>query len=92
MNRNFNLPVALALTLLGALSWPAAAQAPPRNHDMSIIWSSPNGSLHELDVLMSRAFDELVPLRSSSLAIGAPVPWSQDTLTCEPQRSIAIVP
>ena len=92
MNRKFNLPVALAVTVLGAPALPAAAQAPPRSHDISRIWSSQNGSLHELDVLTSRAFDELVPLPSSSLAIGALAPWSQGILTCEPQRSIAINP
>lgn len=92
MNKKFNLPVALAVMVLGALPLPAAAQAPPRNHDMSSIWSSHAGALYELDVLTSRAFDELVPLRSSSLIIGASDPWSQDILTCEPQRSVSIVP
>jgi hypothetical protein len=89
MNKKFNLPVASAFTVLGALPLPASAQAPPRNHDMSIIWSSHNGALYELDVLTSRAFDELVPLRSSSLITGASAPWFQDVLTCEPQRSIS---
>jgi hypothetical protein len=92
MNRKFNLPVALVFTVLGALSWPAGAQAPPRNDDTSSIWSSQDRSLHELDLLTSRAFDELLPLRSSSLAIGVLAPWSQDILTCEPQRSIVIDP
>jgi hypothetical protein len=92
MNRKFSLPVALAVTALGALPWPAAAQAPPRNDDTSSVWSSKDGSLHELDLLTSRAFDELLPLRSSSLAIETLAPWSLDILTCEPQRSIAIDP
>ena len=43
-------------------------------------------------LLTFRAFDELLPLRSSSPAIGTPTPWPQDILTCEPQRSIAIDP
>jgi hypothetical protein len=92
MNSKFNLPVALAFTVLGALPWPAAAQAPPRNHDTSSFWSSQDRSLHEIDLLTSRAFDELLPLRSSSPSIGTPTPWSQDSLTCEPQRSMAIDP
>src|SRR5690242_15414910 len=60
MNRKFNLPVALAFTVLGALPWPAAAQAPPRNHDTSSIWSSQDRSLHEIDLLTPRAFGELI--------------------------------
>jgi hypothetical protein len=92
MSRKFNLPVALAFAVMGALPWPAAAQAPPRNDDTSSIWSSQHRALHELDLLTSRAFDELLPLRSSRLAIGELAPWSLDILTCEPQRSIAIDP
>jgi hypothetical protein len=92
MNRKFNLPAAFAVTALGALPWPAAAQAPPRNNDTSSIWSSQDRSLYELDLLTPRAFDELLPLRSSTLAIGALAPWSLDILTCEPQRLIAIDP
>jgi hypothetical protein len=92
MYKKFNLSAALAFVVLGALSLIASAQAPPRNDDMSSIWSSHNGALYDLDLLESRAFDELVPLRSSSLPIEAPNPWSQDILTCEPQRSISIDP
>ena len=92
MNRKFNLPVALAVTALSALPWPAAAQAPPRNGDISSVWSSQNRSLRELDLLASRAFDALLPLRSIGLAIEPTVPRAQDILTCEPQRSISIVP
>ena len=92
MNRKFNHPVALAFTVLGALPSPAGAQAPPRSDDISSVWSSQDGSLHELDLLTSRAFDELLPLRSIGLAIGAPAPWAPNILICEPQISIAIDP
>jgi hypothetical protein len=92
MTKKFNVPVALVVMLTGALPFSAAAQAPPRNHDLSSIWSSHNRALYDLDVLTSRAFDESVPLRSSSLIIETSDPWSQDILTCEPQRSISINP
>ena len=92
MPKKFNVPVALVVTLMGALPFSAAAQAPPRNHDLSSIWSSHNRALYDLDVLTSHASDELVLLRSSSLIIEASDPWSQDILTCEPQRSIPIDP
>ena len=92
MNTKMNFPVALAFSVLSALPWPAAAQAPPRNHEISSIWSSESRSLHELDLLTSRALDELVPFRSSRLIIGVRARWPQDTLTCEPQRWIAIDP
>jgi hypothetical protein len=92
MYKKLNVRVSSAFTLMGALLSSAAAQPPPRNHHMSSIWSSQNGTLYDLDVLKSRAADELVPLRSSSLAIGGPAPWSQDILTCEPQRSISLDP
>src|SRR5689334_8008933 len=67
MERKFNLSVAFAVTALGALPWPAAAQAPPRDNYKSSIWSSQDESLYELDLLTSRAFDKLLPVRSSSL-------------------------
>jgi hypothetical protein len=92
MNRKFNLPVAMAVTVLGALPWPASAQAPPRNGDISSVWSSQNRSLHDVDLLTPRAFDELLSLPSVGLAIGATAPWGPDILTCEPQRSIEIDP
>jgi hypothetical protein len=92
MSRKFNVPVASAFTLMGALPLPAAAQAPPRDHDISGVWSSQNEALYDLDVLKPRAFGELFPLRSISLTVGAPDPWSQDILTCEPQRSVSIDP
>jgi len=92
MERKFNLSVAFAVTALGALPWPAAAQAPPRDNYKSSIWSSQDESLYELDLLTSRAFDELLPVRSNSLEIEALAPWSLDILTCEPQSLIAIDP
>jgi hypothetical protein len=92
MKKTFNVPVRWAFTVMGALPLPAAAQAPPRNHDTSAIWSSQNGALYDLDVLTSRAFDEWAPLRSGRLSIGATDPWAQDILICEPQRSISIDP
>jgi hypothetical protein len=91
-NKKSNIPVILALTILGALPLPTAAQAPPRNHDISSIWSSQNRALYDLEVLTSQAFDGLAPLRSNRFTIGAIDPWSQDILTCEPQRSIEIDP
>jgi hypothetical protein len=90
MNKNSSVPVTLAFTVMGSLPLPAAAQAPPRNHDISSIWSSQNGTLYDLDVLTSRASDEFAPLRPASPSNGVPAPWSRDILTCEPQRSSSI--
>jgi len=87
-----SISAAFAVTALGALPWPAAAQAPPRDNYKSSIWSSQDESLYELDLLTSRAFDELLPVRSNSLEIEALAPWSLDILTCEPQSLIAIDP
>ena len=92
MNEKFKVPIILAFTVMGALPLPAAAQAPPRNHVISRIWSSQNGALYDLEVLTSQAFDELAPLRSKRLTIGATDPWSREILTCEPQRPISIDP
>jgi hypothetical protein len=92
MYEKFNALIASTFTVLGALSLTASAQAPLRNDDLSSIWSSDNGALYDLDVLKSRVVDELLPLWSSTLTIEAPGPWSQDILTCEPQRSGSIHP
>ena len=92
MNKKFNVPAILVLAVVGALPLPAAAQAPPRNHEISSIWSSENGALYDVDLLLSRAVGELAPLRSSSHIDWAPAPWSKDILTCEPQRPILLDP
>jgi len=92
MNKKFNIPAVLALTVIGSLPLPATAQAPPRNHEISSIWSSQNRALYDVDLLLSPALDELAPLRSSGPINWASAPWSTDILTCEPQRSISIDP
>jgi len=90
MNQRFKFPAILVLTIVGVSPLPTAAQAPPRSHEISTIWSSENGALYEVDLLPSRAFDELAPLRSSGSIDRASAPWSRDILTCEPQRSISV--
>jgi len=90
MNKNCRVLFTLAFMAICALPLTAAAQAPPRNHDISSIWSSQNGTLYDLDVLTSRASDEFAPLRPASPSNGVPAPWSRDILTCEPQRSSSI--
>ena len=92
MNKNCRVLVTLAFMAICALPLTAAAQAPPRNRDVSRIWSSQHQALYDLDVLRSWAFDEFAPLRPISPINGVRAPWSEDTLNCEPQRSISIDP
>jgi hypothetical protein len=92
MKKELTDAIAWAFIVLLAMSLPAAAQPPPRNHVISNIWSSANGELYQLDLLTSRSFDELAPLRLSSLINGPSDLRSQDILTCEPQTNVLIGP